>query len=116
MSNVTIGTVRNQPITLLNAAKANGDSPIFALFSKPIEPHYITILPVFNGAATGTLTAYLGQLDPSGNIVWEPSAGTSSTSGTPIVISGKPAQFLKVTVSSFSGSGSDSISATAVIQ
>lgn len=115
MANQTVGTLRNQAFTVFNALKANATSSIFALFAKPIEPHYISITPVMAGAATGTITAFLGQLAADGTIVFGPSAGTSAVSGTPIVISGKPAQFLKVTITGFTGTGADSISATAVV-
>lgn len=106
MGNQTIGTVRNQPFTVFNAQTANATSSIFALFSKPIEPHYIKVTPLFLGTDTGQIDVYLGFLDNTNAIQWGVSEGHSATSGVPVVVSGKPAQFVKVVLSSYAAGGS----------
>lgn len=121
---MSIALIRNKPENAFTSAVANGDSPFFALFSKPIEPLYITFTPTFSASFGCTVTAFIGVLGPlpiqpqsatnsktlAPVIIWQPSAGTSAVSGTPIIISGKPGQFVKFTISSFTGPGAKTIS------
>jgi hypothetical protein len=125
MGTQTVGTQRNMTFTVFNNAQANGDSSVFALFSKPIEPHYITFLPTFPASVTAArVDVYLGTLGPAPNplstatdstklapsINWGASEGHTAASGVPVRISGIVAQFVKFTISGYSGPGVATIS------
>jgi hypothetical protein len=116
MANATQALIRSKSETVFNVAQANGDSVIFALFSKPINAHNVTGQFTFPASVTaGQIDMYFGVLGPqpvqsqanqdstkmTAPIVWEPSAGHTTTSGTPITATpSSAAQFVKFTISS----------------
>lgn len=128
MATSTVGTQRNAPFTVFNNTQDNSTSSIFALFGKPLFPHYITFLPTFPSSVTCRVDAYLGVLGPApvqsqantdsatmaASIVWGASAGNTSTSGTPITIKEETAQFVKFVISSYSGPSAATITNVAV--
>lgn len=104
MPNQTVAVVRGQSFTMFNASAASAaTSQIFALPSRPIEPPYIAIHVVYSGG-TGNVTPSLGILNPiDGTILWNSISAKKLTASGVILISGEPADFLKLTTDTVSG-------------
>ena len=119
---------RNTSFTVFNAALGDVSSQVFALFAKPIEPHWVTLLAQWGGES-GQIDVYFGVLGPApvqtlantnsatmaASIVWGPSAGHVTAPNVQLNLQAPAAQFVQFIVTGVSGSPPPGVSASAIV-